>query len=146
MSAIVGVLIVPYGVVLRFVSTCGCLRGRDFFIHNCCGRCIARVLDCCGGGIMLIVAIMNCGLLGWALMASYLAGSKFDVFTTFLLSKCFSFIAWFIYTMPYFTYRYPIDKRHFFKRALYERQNGTASNRSDPSMKAAEARIASMKV
>jgi hypothetical protein len=39
----------------------------------------------------------------------------YTVLYTFILSKLFSYLYWFGWTGPYFSYKYPIDQKIFYK-------------------------------
>ena len=52
----------------------------------------------------------------WAIIECYRNGTGFAIFKGFLLSKLWSFLEWFIWSGPYFAYRYPVDKRYFYAK------------------------------
>jgi hypothetical protein len=50
------------------------------------------------------------------LIQTAITNSNFEVFKTVLISKMWSFGDWFLWTLPYFAYRYNVDKRYFHAR------------------------------
>jgi hypothetical protein len=52
----------------------------------------------------------------WVVTATYMTGTKFDIFVPILIAKAWSFGEWFVWTFPYFMIRYSWDKRHFIRR------------------------------
>ena len=49
LDAAVGTVLVPYGSFLRFLATCGCLRGKEFYKSNFFGSMCSRCIDSLGG-------------------------------------------------------------------------------------------------
>ena len=111
--AVVGIVLVPYGSLLRFIATCSCFQGRDLFKnYSCCSR-IKVIFECCGGQVIVSALAFNSILLLAAVIDCYIIGAQFDIFVIILQSKLWSFMDWVIWTLPYFAWRYPMDKRHF---------------------------------
>jgi hypothetical protein len=136
LNAAVGAVLVPYGSFLKFISTCGCLKGRDFFKNNCVGAWCSSTVDYFGAQTLSVAlgkpmfyflllgylclricfAALNLILVAWAVFETYKLKIGFDIFKTFVLSKLWSMVEWFVWATPYFSYRYPVDRRHFYKR------------------------------
>jgi hypothetical protein len=55
-------------------------------------------------------------LLTWALIACYILNADYSLFSSILLSKVWSAGEWFIWSAPYFSYKYPLDRRRFLKK------------------------------
>mmetsp|Transcript_33876 Transcript_33876/g.32320 ORF Transcript_33876/g.32320 Transcript_33876/m.32320 type:complete len:376 (+) Transcript_33876:320-1447(+) len=120
LSSVCGAILVPVGSLLQFLATCGCLQGRNFFKMNCCGNRFRIFIEYCGGGVLLLFAVMFLALLIWAVVKTSLKNTGYSIFFPYLISKVWSFGYWFIWTSPYFCYRYPIDKRYFHKNLYRE--------------------------
>jgi hypothetical protein len=122
-SALCGAFIVLYQSLLEFLATCGCVQGRVIFCASCCCRycsCIQyiyrifkRTIECCGGSIFVFFALVSIALVSWSALTCYFMGSKFDIFVKILISKVWSIGEWFLWSTPYFMYRYPRDKRRY---------------------------------
>lgn len=41
---------------------------------------------------------------------------EYSLLSTILFSKVWSFFEWMLYTAPYFSYRYPLDKKSFYRQ------------------------------
>jgi hypothetical protein len=114
--AICGAVIVPYGSFLRFLATCGCMQGRDFFQENCIGARCKRLTEWFGGGVLSFFSLLSFIMLAAVVIEIWINDSGYSILATLLLSKVWSFLDWFIWSGPYFAFRYPLDKRHFYKR------------------------------
>jgi hypothetical protein len=73
-----------------------------------------------GGRILLIFVIINSILFILALYYAYVVMRMYTVLYTFILSKLFSYVYWFGWTGPYFSYKYPIDQKLFYKELRKE--------------------------
>lgn len=120
MPALEGVALVVYGSILRFLATCGCLQGRNFFQLNCFGSGFRNVIEFFGGGFLFLFCLLSVAMIVWVLVATYMQGQQFDIFITILITKAWSFGEWFIWTLPYFSLRYSWDKSHFMKKMQAE--------------------------
>jgi hypothetical protein len=61
-------------------------------------------------------AALNLILVVWAVYETYIQKIGFDIFKTFVLSKLWSMAEWFVWATPWFSYRYPIDRKFFYKK------------------------------
>lgn len=130
LPAIVGIVLVPYGSLLRFFATCSCFQGRDLFKnYSCCTR-IKGLFECCGGQVILSAVVFNSILLLATIIDSYVKGYQFDIFIMILQSKLWSFMDWVIWTLPYFAWRYPIDRRYFYNNYSQWKQQKLESQRN----------------
>jgi hypothetical protein len=61
-------------------------------------------------------------------VTTYSFVDNWTVTETFLTSKGISFLYWFLYSAPYFAFRYPYDKEHFINKhnlhAVHNKVNG----------------------
>ena len=64
---------------------------------------------------MLVVSVT---FLLWAIIACYVLDVGFEIIGTILISKLWSTGEWFAWSAPYFAYRYPLDRKHFYRRLL----------------------------
>lgn len=108
-----GAVIVVYGSMLRFFASCGCVQGREFFRFHCLGSRFRQVIEFFGGFVLSLFSLLSLAMAIWVLTATYMTGSTFDIFIPILIAKAWSFGEWFIWTLPYFLFKYPWDKRHF---------------------------------
>jgi hypothetical protein len=144
-------IICPYGTLLKFLATCHCVQGRSFYQTNCCGRGVKRLVEYVGGRILLIfigkqqhalpstppsflspvpvVEVINALLFIVAMFYAYVVMRMYTVLYTFILSKLFSYVYWFGWTGPYFSYKYPIDRKLFYKE--FRKQNPTPTQKSE---------------
>ena len=67
-------------------------------------------------GIRLALLVIGLVSVGWTALQCWQLGIGFEIFTTLLLSKVWSFFEWFVYSGPYFAYLYPIDRKYFYDR------------------------------
>jgi hypothetical protein len=123
LSAISGAISVPYGSFLRFLATCGCLQGREFFQGQafCCGAAAVRfksLTEHCGGQILMFFSFLSAIFVIWTLAECWNIHSKFDNLRILVETKLFSFLEWFVWSLPFFSYRYPIDRKYFYKQIL----------------------------
>ncbi len=116
LSAICGAFIVVYQSFMEFCATCGCMQGQRFFETNCLGNRCKSVVEWCGGTILTFFTAVSVILLLWAIIACYLLGADYSLFSGTLLSKVWSVGEWFIWSAPYFSYKYPLDRRRFLKK------------------------------
>jgi hypothetical protein len=146
-------IICPYGTLLKFLATCHCVQGRSFYQTNCCGRGIKALVEYVGGKVLLIfigkqqsfamsccsnsisspfsslvLPVINGLLFLIAMYYAYVVMRMYTVLYTFILSKLFSYVYWFGWTGPYFSYKYPIDQKIFYKE--FRKQNRTPSQNS----------------
>jgi hypothetical protein len=49
---------------------------------------------------------------------AYVVMKMYTVLATFLLSKLFSYAYWFAYTGPYFSYKFTVDQKYFYRQLL----------------------------
>jgi hypothetical protein len=112
LSAICGSLIVLYQSVLEFVATCSCIQGRQYCLCRS-WQChfIRRGIEFSGGSILFFFSIISTTLLIWSLVACYVWGASFKLFGDIIISKLWSVLEWFVWSFPYFSYRFPLDKR-----------------------------------
>ena len=120
-------------------ATCSCLQGKECCDHSsssqnpdptpnrnegCChfriwGRLIKSLVEGCGG-LVLFTSTLGClCLLVWTLIEIYKRDPEdadFEIITETCLSKLWSFLHWFLYTLPYFSFKYPEDRRTFFSK------------------------------
>lgn len=117
LSAICGCFIVLYQSTLEFVATCSCIQGRAYCLCRS-WQCnfFRRGVEFCGGGILFFFTSISTALLIWSLVACYLWGANFTLFSGIIVSKLWSFIEWFVWSLPYFMYRFPIDKRVYLEK------------------------------
>ena len=118
LSALCGAMTVVYGSLLRFLATCGCLQGRALFQSNgICGR-VKAMTEYCGGQVLSFFVLLSLALLVASVVICWLTDVKFSIFLVLLESKVWSQVEWFIWAAPYFSFRYPIDRRFFYQRLL----------------------------
>lgn len=55
-------------------------------------------------------------MVGWALYRCHIVDDNFNVILTLLQAKLWSFAEWFVWTAPYFAFRYPVDRKRFYDR------------------------------
>ena len=128
---LIGAVLVVYSSILQFFARCGCVVGRAFFRENCCGNSVRLVLEFFGGGMLFFFSVLSLAMIVWVVAVTYFTQSSFNIFVTILISKGWSFLQWFAYTLPYFFVRYPFDKSHFVskaKKALVEAEETSGSN------------------
>jgi hypothetical protein len=81
LNAAVGAVLVPYGSFLKFISTCGCLKGRDFFKNNCVGAWCSSTVDYFGAQTLSVALgkpMFYFLLLGYCMIADLPCSFKFD--------------------------------------------------------------------
>lgn len=66
----------------------------------------------------VFVVVINTLAMGVALYFSYYVLKMYTVLTTFLYSKLLSFLYWFIWTAPYFSFKYTRDRKAFYRDLL----------------------------
>lgn len=62
---------------------------------------------------------------------AYVVMRMYTVLYTFILSKLFSYLYWFGWTGPYFSYKYPIDQKLFFKELRKKNRSSSRNNVAD---------------
>jgi hypothetical protein len=72
-----------------------------------------------------VIAVINVILTAVAMYFAYFVLEKYTVLVTFLFSKVLSFLYWFLWTAPFFSFKYPMDRR-FFYRELRKQQEKEA--------------------
>ena len=55
-------------------------------------------------------------MVGWGLYRCHVANDNFNIVSTLIQAKLWSFAEWFVWTAPYFAFRYPIDRKRFYAR------------------------------
>lgn len=55
-------------------------------------------------------------MVGWGLFRCHVANDNFNIVATLIQAKLWSFAEWFVWTAPYFAFRYPIDRKRFYSR------------------------------
>lgn len=116
LSALCGAVIVPFGTLLKYLATCGCLQGRKYFKASRTGANCMCCLQYLGMGALGFCTVIGLMSALWTLYLSYESGVGYDIFVNLLLSKVWSFLEWFLYTGPFFAYYYPTDRRFFYDR------------------------------
>jgi hypothetical protein len=124
LTALCGIFIVLYQSFLEFVATCGCLQGKKTFQNNCCGSMFKSCIQWCGGRTLSFATFVSFVLLVWAVIACYVLNVDYRILSNILLSKVWSMGEWFVWSAPYFCYRYPIDRRYFYMRLLRREKSG----------------------
>lgn len=128
LSALCGAMTVVYGSLLRFLSTCGCLQGRVLFQSNgICGR-FKTATEYCGGQVLSFFVLLSFALLLASVVMCWLTDVKFSIFLVLLQSKVWSQVEWFFWAAPFFSFRYPIDRRYFYQRLLPRESSGSKNN------------------
>lgn len=79
--------------------------------------------------LYISILVINAVLFFIACYYAYVVMRMYTVLATFLLSKLFSYLYWFGWTGPYFSYRYTIDQK-FFYRQLRKSNSKLNSNSS----------------
>jgi hypothetical protein len=136
LSALAGILVVVYQSSLEFLGTCGCVQGRKSFQNNCIGNRCKACVEWFGGSILTFCTCISFILLGWTLIAIYVLKIDYNIVGDIMLSKVWSFGEWFIWSAPYFSYRYPNDKKQFYQRLLRKQKNSRDSSTSRDSSSA----------
>jgi hypothetical protein len=124
LTALCGIVIVAYQSLLEFLGTCGCLQGKKSFKNNCCGTGIKGCVEWLGGTMLTVSTVVSTVFLVWAIIACYLLDVRYEILGNIILSKVWSMGEWFVWSAPYFAYRYPIDRRHFYRRLLRREKAG----------------------
>mmetsp|Transcript_24479 Transcript_24479/g.35995 ORF Transcript_24479/g.35995 Transcript_24479/m.35995 type:complete len:428 (-) Transcript_24479:225-1508(-) len=128
-SAAAACIIVPYASLLKFLATCDCVHGRVFFQENCIGRGIKDAVEYLGGRVLFVFVVINVILSLAALYQAYVVMRVYTVLATFLYSKVLSFAYWFVWTAPYFSYKFPKDRKYFYKELLRAQNVGTLNEK-----------------
>lgn len=135
----------PYGSLLKFLATCGCVQGKSFFQDNCIGSRCRRVLEFFGGKVLsffvctytadnafhefIRCAVISVQLSLYAIYQCFLM-DRYTILKTTVLSKMWSFAEWFVWTAPYFAFKYPLDRKHFYKQLKVRNRNLNEAQRS----------------
>lgn len=113
-SAAIGVALLPYGSLLRFISTCGCIKGYSFFVDHCLGRRMKAVVDYFGGSIMTFVLTISTAMFAAVVIESWVSGlNDWSLFYAFAQSKIYSALYWFVWSAPLFLVRFQWDRDSF---------------------------------
>eukprot|EP01038_Epipyxis_sp_PR26KG_P006338 gene6338-8726_t len=126
-SAVCGALTVFYQSLMRFFATCGCVKGRDLFTTNCIGNKIRKLTEFFGGQVLAVFTVLSLSLLLWTIAEIYITDSQYVILVPILLAKIWAFGEWFLWTAPYFAYRYPIDKSYFHRSRRKSQAQETSS-------------------
>ena len=77
----------------------------------------------------LPITVISIAIIAWALLATYVRNTGYAFFQVLLVSKVWSIADWFLWTLPYFSFRYPRDKMHFYRQLPAEpKGEGTSTN------------------
>ncbi len=113
LTAVAGFIIMIYSSFLKFIVTCGCLQGRDFFEFNCLGKRCKQMTECIGGKVITFFLVTSIIEFGWAMYECYVYHIEIDIIRATIISKALAYCYWFVYTIPYFALRYFWDKAIF---------------------------------
>ena len=113
LTAIAGIIIMIYSSFLKFVVTCGCMQGREFFELNCLGKRFKQMTECIGGKVITFFLVTSVIEFAWAMYECYYYNIETDILRATVISKALASGYWFIYTIPYFAVRYLWDKATF---------------------------------
>jgi len=113
LTAIAGIIVMIYSSFLKFVVTCGCIQGREFFELNCLGKRCKQMTECIGGKVMTFFLITSTIEFSWATYECYYYNIEADIIRATIISKALASGYWFLYTIPYFAIRYLWDKATF---------------------------------
>ena len=108
-SASIGVVLLPYASLLRFLSTCGCIKGRGEGLAWCSG-----LVNYLGGGVMTFFVTLSTAFILVVIAEVYRNGGSFSIIVNFFLSKLAHSTMWFIWTIFPFACRYEMDKHAFY--------------------------------
>lgn len=153
-----GTVIVPYNTFLVYLASCSCIHGKSFFHFHIIGRSCKSCIEYSGGKLILLIigmldvytfelcfvpifiyevvycffAVLSIGMVGWGLYRCHEANDNYNILATLIQAKLWSFAEWFIWTGPYFAFRYPIDRKLFysslFKKSSSQRSIGSRSS------------------
>ena len=129
LSALCGALTVVYGSLLRFLATCGCLQGRTLFQSNSAGSHFKACSQYVGGQVLSFFVLLSVLLLISTTVLCWLTSIGFSLFLVLLEAKLWSQLEWFIWSAPYFSFRFPIDRRNFYRRLLCKDNLSSSQNK-----------------
>jgi len=113
-SAAIGVALLPYGSLLRFIATCGCMKGNTFFLDHCLGRRMKAIVDYFGGSIMAFVVTISTAMFLAVVVECWVSGlNDWSLFDAFAQSKVYSALYWFVWSAPLFLVRFQWDRDNF---------------------------------
>lgn len=108
-SVAIGVVLLPYGSLLRFFSVCSCLQGRTIFQMNFCGERMKSFLEYFGGIVMTTFVLLSTVLILYVVFGCWLTPENdWSIFLAFALSKLCSAFQWFFLAIPYFCLKFPL--------------------------------------
>jgi hypothetical protein len=114
-SASIGLVLLPYASLLRFLSTCGCLKGRGEGLANAKGFLwCSGIVNYLGGGVMTFFVSISFFFALFVIVEVYRRGGSFSIIVNFFLSKVVHSSAWFVWVIVPFACRYEADKQSFY--------------------------------
>ncbi len=129
-------------VAMQCVAVHSALFGSDPFMHDCERHLFtALCIRSCYTRHFILFTVLSVFLIVWTVVQCYLTNIGYTIFTTLLLSKLWSFAEWFLWAAPYFSYRYPPDKRHFYSRLNHQTSSSRESGKSGRSADSAESKV-----
>jgi hypothetical protein len=89
--------------------------GKDFFKKNCCGIYLRKITELFGGAMLFFFVVVSLYILLITLYLCWENGTGYEIISSLLLSKLWSFGEWFPYTLPYFSWKYEKDKKYYYQ-------------------------------
>lgn len=115
-SASIGLVLLPYASLLRFLSTCGCIKGRGEGLSKAKGFFLwcSGLVNYLGGGVMTFFVTLSSAFVLIVIAEVYRTGGSFSIIVNFFLSKLAHSTMWFVWTIFPFACRYEMDKHAFY--------------------------------
>ena len=77
------------------------------------------------------MTVISLAIVAWTIIETYLRGTGFGFFQVIFVSKVWSLGIWFIWTVPFFFFKFPRDKEYFFRRQSDKNKNKNNGNDVD---------------
>lgn len=114
-SLVSGLFVTVYSSLLEFLATCSCVQGHRSCQLNVVGRTCKSFVEICGGSALALCTVISSILMLYAILGSIVLQSDSYLIVNTLYSKMWASVEWFVYSLPYFSLKYPTDKRRFYE-------------------------------
>lgn len=115
LGAITGCFITIYISLIETIARFSCCINNHKILFDSCSIC-KRGLNFIGNSVLYFSTILSLSLCLWSIIACFVLDINEDILVNIIISKLWSFIEWFIWSLPYFCYRYPGDKKRFMEK------------------------------
>lgn len=127
LGAITGGFITIYISGIEAIARFSCCINSHKTLFNSCGLC-KKGINYFGNAVLFYSTFVSFCLCLWSVIACFVLNINAEILVDIIISKLWSLVEWFVWSLPYFCYRYPGDKKRFDMRARQDTEDNSTKS------------------